>query len=100
MWPRPVPVSEDPFRRRRAANDDASTGSWNADRSKLTVSDFDGDGKADVGVLYHYGQDEQGVNRTGLWTFTSTGTGFNAPAMPWDSARGTGSWNWYRSDLA
>ncbi|MFJ4860990.1 transglycosylase family protein [Streptomyces sp. NPDC088748] len=77
-----------------------STSSWNADSSKLTAGDFDGDGKADVGVLYHYGQDEQGVNRTGLWTFTSTGTGFNAPAMPWDSARGTGSWNWYRSDLA
>ncbi|WP_079405664.1 transglycosylase family protein [Streptomyces sp. 3211] len=77
-----------------------STSSWNADSSKLTAGDFDGDGKADVGVLYHYGQDEQGVNRTGLWTFTSTGTGFNAPAMPWDSAPGTGSWNWYRSDLA
>ncbi|MCT9089724.1 transglycosylase family protein [Streptomyces sp. ASQP_92] len=76
-----------------------SSGSWNADSSKVTSGDFNGDGRTDVGVLYNYGQDAQGTNRTGLWTFTSTGTDFGSPTTQWDSSR-TGSWNWYRSDLA
>ncbi|MBL1083232.1 transglycosylase family protein [Streptomyces actinomycinicus] len=78
---------------------DAGTGSWNADGSKITAGDFNGDGKADVGVLYNYGRRSDGTNRTGLWKFTGTGTGFGAPAMAWDSD-GAISWNWYASDLA
>ncbi|ANW22457.1 transglycosylase family protein (plasmid) [Streptomyces clavuligerus] len=78
---------------------DSGDGSWNADASKLTAGDFDGDGKADIGVLYNYGRQDDGSNRTGLWKFAGTGTGFNAPVRSWDSA-GALSWNWYASDLA
>ncbi|MGW8358431.1 Ig-like domain-containing protein, partial [Streptomyces wedmorensis] len=74
---------------------DSGTGSWNAAASKVTA----GDGKADVGVLYNYGRQTAGTNRTGLWKFTGTGTGFADPAMTWDSAS-SGSWNWISSDLA
>lgn len=76
-----------------------SADSWNADASKMTAGDFDGDGRADIGVLYNYGQNTQGTNRSGLWTFTSNRTGLNAPTRVWDSANRGGSWNWYRSDL-
>ncbi|WP_405453359.1 transglycosylase family protein [Streptomyces achromogenes] len=79
---------------------ESGTGSWNADASKVTAGDFDGDGRTDVGVLYGYGRQDDGTNRTGLWKFSSTGTGFNAPVMSWDSAAGFGSWNWFSSDLA
>ncbi|MFK8844540.1 FG-GAP repeat domain-containing protein [Streptomyces sp. Ac-502] len=78
-------------------NDDRTTGSWNADRTKLVTGDFNGDGKTDIGVLYHYGKRDDGANSTGLWSFTSTGSGFAAPVKNWES---TQSWNWFRSDLA
>ncbi|MEU5150160.1 FG-GAP-like repeat-containing protein [Streptomyces yangpuensis] len=75
-------------------------GSWNWDRSKVTTGDFDGDGKADVGVLYNNGQSGEGVNQTALWTFTSTGSGFSGPVKKWDNvSAGTGSWNWNRSKV-
>jgi hypothetical protein len=77
---------------------ESGTGSWNSDASKVTAGDFNGDGKTDIGVLYNYGRQDDGTNRTGLWKFTSTGAGFNAPAMSWDST-GFGSWNWFASDL-
>ncbi|MYV64635.1 esterase, partial [Streptomyces sp. SID2131] len=78
---------------------ESGSGSWNAGASRVTAGDFDGDGRADVGVLYGYGVQGDGTNRTGLWKFTGTGTGFNAPVMAWDSA-GRTSWNWISSDLA
>ncbi|MFD5655479.1 CHAP domain-containing protein, partial [Streptomyces sp. NPDC127039] len=81
-------------------NIDAGTGSWNWDRSKVTSGDFNGDGKTDVGVLYNNGQQQDGANRTTLWTLTSTGTGFNKPVKVWDNAdAGSGSWNWNRSKV-
>ncbi|MFI9066504.1 transglycosylase family protein [Streptomyces sp. NPDC053429] len=76
---------------------DSGSNSWNADASKVTAGDFDGDGKTDVGVLYNYGQQTDGTSRTGLWSFTATGGGFNNPVKKWES---TSSWNWFRSDLA
>ncbi|MET9951464.1 transglycosylase family protein [Streptomyces sp. NPDC006339] len=79
---------------------DSGTGSWNAEMSKVTAGDFNGDGRTDIGVLYGYGQQSDGTNRTGLWKFTSTGTDFTNPVMSWDSAAGFGSWNWYSSELA
>ncbi|MDH6124935.1 FG-GAP repeat protein [Kitasatospora sp. GP82] len=82
---------------RQRPYDDSSTGSWN--RSKLVAGDFDGDGRTDIGVRYDYGQSTDGGNRTGLWKFTSNGSGFNDPAMTSDS-KNSGSWNWHRSDLA
>ncbi|MFD5890622.1 hypothetical protein ACFWHQ_32260 [Streptomyces sp. NPDC060334] len=66
-------------------NDDRTTGSWSWDRSKPVTGDFNGDGKTDVGILYDYGQQTGGTNRTGLWRITSTGTGFDVPALAWDS---------------
>ncbi|MGW1595679.1 transglycosylase family protein [Streptomyces sp. NPDC002343] len=79
---------------------DSGTGSWNAGASKVTAGDFDGDGRSDIGVLYGYGRQDDGTNRTGLWRFSSTGTGFRVPVMSWDSAAGFGSWNWFAGDLA
>ncbi|WP_030023962.1 transglycosylase family protein [Streptomyces monomycini] len=76
---------------------DSGSDSWNADASKVTSGDFNGDGKTDLGVLYHYGKQDNGANSTGLWSFTSTGSGFAAPVKNWESAQ---SWNWFRSDLA
>lgn len=79
---------------------DAGTGSWNWDRSKLTSGDFNGDGKADVAVLYNNGAKDDGYFHTALWTFTSNGTGFANPVRNWENiAAGSGSWNWDRSDL-
>jgi hypothetical protein len=71
--------------------------SWTWSNTKLTSGDYNGDGKADIGVLYNYGQNADGVNRTKLWIFTSTGDGFRAPTILWDS--GSTSWNWNSSKL-
>ncbi|MFJ3205943.1 FG-GAP-like repeat-containing protein [Streptomyces sp. NPDC086989] len=68
--------------------------SWNWAASKPVTGDFDGDGKADIGVLYNYGRTAD-RNRTGLWTFTATASGFTSPRQVWDS--GTDSWNWAAS---
>ncbi|MCG8968301.1 trypsin-like serine protease [Streptomyces sp. CL12-4] len=77
-----------------------STGSisWDWGRSKVVSGDFDGDGRGDVGVLYDNGQQSDGANRTALWTFTSTGSGFGAPVRKWDST-GSISWMWSRSKV-
>ncbi|KOX19180.1 hypothetical protein ADL06_30080 [Streptomyces sp. NRRL F-6491] len=92
----------------RAVNDAGRTGplsagvsfrTANRSTTARTIGDFDGDGRTDVGVLYGYGVQGDGTNRTGLWKFSGTGTGFNAPVMAWDSA-GRTSWNWISSDLA
>ncbi len=78
------------------SNDDPVK-SWNWASSKLTVGDFNGDGKADIGVLYDYGQTDSG-NRTALWNFTSNGSGFNSPKQTWDSNNDpVKSWNWEAS---
>ncbi|MET9359208.1 trypsin-like serine protease [Streptomyces sp. NPDC006617] len=80
--------------------DSAVSGSWSWNRSKPVAGDFDGDGRGDVGVLYDYGARADGTgNRTGLWTLSSTASGFAKPVKVWDSADG-GSWTWSRSDLA
>ncbi|MFC4326505.1 FG-GAP-like repeat-containing protein [Streptomyces andamanensis] len=74
-----------------------NTTSWNWSSSTLTSGDYNGDGKTDIGVLYNYGQTTDGKNQTKLWVFTSTGTGFQAPKIVWDS--GSTSWNWNSSKL-
>ncbi|GHB56937.1 hypothetical protein GCM10010347_28850 [Streptomyces cirratus] len=77
---------------------DSATGSWNWAASKMTVGDFNGDGKADIGVLYDMGETEDGRHRTKLLTFTSNGRGFNAPVKVWDSQDDpVRSWNWAAS---
>ncbi|KMS70431.1 esterase, partial [Streptomyces leeuwenhoekii] len=72
-------------------NVSANFGSWNWNRSKVTTGDFNGDGKADVGVLYDNGQTADSRNKSALWTFTSTGTDFANPSRKWES--GELSWN-------
>ncbi|MBT2465719.1 MULTISPECIES: FG-GAP-like repeat-containing protein [unclassified Streptomyces] len=72
----------------------AGPGSWDGERSKAVAGDFNGDGRADVAVLYNNGQNTDGTFRTALWTFFSNGTGFDAPVVKWSS--GTASWNWDR----
>ncbi|MFI5963933.1 S8 family serine peptidase, partial [Streptomyces asoensis] len=76
---------------------DSGTGSWTWDNSELVAGDFDGDGKSDIGALYKYANTTDGRGHSALWTFTSTGTGFNAPTKKWDSD--TGSWTWDNSKL-
>ncbi|WP_424217357.1 trypsin-like serine protease (plasmid) [Streptomyces sp. BI20] len=65
-------------------------GGYNWDRIKPTAGDFDNDGKADIGFLYNIGQDANGYNFSSLWTLTSTGSAFGAPAKKWESK----GWNW------
>ncbi|MGW2190416.1 FG-GAP-like repeat-containing protein, partial [Streptomyces sp. NPDC001719] len=78
--------------------DSGTSESWNWASSKLTVGDFNGDGKADIGVLYNMGATEDGRNRTKLFVFTSTGSGFAAPVKVWDSNDDpVKSWNWNAS---
>ncbi|MEU5126697.1 FG-GAP-like repeat-containing protein [Streptomyces mobaraensis] len=79
-------------------NNDTTTGSWNADRSKLVAGDFNGDGKADLGVLYNKGQDKDGKNEVALHTFDGRDDAVSRPVKVWDNSAST-SWNWYRSDL-
>ncbi|WP_330261034.1 FG-GAP-like repeat-containing protein [Streptomyces sp. NBC_00539] len=78
---------------------DSSTDSWNWAASKPVAGDFDGDGRADLGVLYDYGRTGD-RNRTGLWTFSATGNGFGGPRKVWDSADGGDSWSWAASSPA
>ncbi|MER6850435.1 FG-GAP-like repeat-containing protein, partial [Streptomyces flaveolus] len=74
--------------------DSVDGGSWSWAGSKPVSGDYDGDGRTDVGVLYDYGaRADGGGNRTGLWTFRSTGSGFAKPVKVWDSVDG-GSWSW------
>ncbi|MEU4209053.1 FG-GAP-like repeat-containing protein [Streptomyces sp. NPDC026206] len=79
---------------------ESGSDSWRWEASKLTTGDFNGDGKADIGVLYNYGKTAEDRNRTGLFTFTSNGNGFNAPAKAWESGAGDWqSWNWESSKV-
>jgi hypothetical protein len=72
----------------------SGTTSWNWDRLEPFTGDFNGDGKTDVGALYNLGTAADGRNVTRLWTFTSNGAGFDAPAVKWTSSF---SWAWDRS---
>ncbi|MFJ6994506.1 FG-GAP-like repeat-containing protein [Streptomyces sp. NPDC003090] len=67
---------------------------WSA--SKVASGDFNGDGKADVGVFYDRGLAADGKYGSNLYTFTSTGTAFNAPSLKWES---TGSFRWGASQF-
>ncbi|MFH9782856.1 esterase, partial [Streptomyces sp. NPDC017225] len=79
--------------------DSADGGSWSWGRSEPVAGDFDGDGRGDVGVLYDYGVRDGGGSHTGLWTLTSTGSGFGKPVKVWDSVDSGISWKWSSSKL-
>ncbi|MFE5588393.1 FG-GAP repeat domain-containing protein [Kitasatospora sp. NPDC056531] len=71
----------------------SGTGTWDWNASTVVAGDFNGDGKTDIGVLYKYfagGTDKS--THVGLWTFTSTGTGFANPVKAWDAGTGVGNW--------
>ncbi|GAQ71167.1 FG-GAP repeat protein [Streptomyces turgidiscabies] len=70
---------------------DSGVGGWDQFRTKPFVGDFNGDGKADVGVQYKY----DNVS-TAIFTFTSTGSAFGSPVSKWSSG-GANSWDWGQS---
>ena len=53
---------------------------WDATRSKLATGDYTGDGKADLGILYDYGN----ANAT-FFVLASTGTSTPGPQAWWTS---------------
>ncbi|MER5604289.1 FG-GAP-like repeat-containing protein [Streptomyces sp. NPDC002265] len=63
--------------------------------SKLTSGDYNGDGKDDIGVFYDGGSSSTG-NISSVYTFTSNGTGFNAPKKVWTT---TGGFTWGSSKV-
>jgi hypothetical protein len=62
-------------------------------RAKFAIADLTADGKADLVALY-----DEGDNKSGLFVFRSTGSGFSAPEKWWDSENY--SWNRARSVVA
>ncbi|MBZ4321410.1 transglycosylase family protein, partial [Streptomyces huiliensis] len=93
----------------RAVNDAGQTGPTSSGVSFFVANrgtagqatgDFDGDGKADVAILYGYDREGED-NHTALWTLRSTGRGsFAAPVKVWDNLEaGTGSWDWAASKV-
>ena len=62
-------------------------GNWAWESTKLVEGDFNGDGKADVGAFYNYGNGD-----TALSIFVSNGAGLDPPVMKWLS--GAGNWWW------
>jgi len=71
-----------------------SSGGFTWEASKVVSGDFTGDGKTDIGVFYDRGTGSDGVARSALFTFVSTGTGFSAPSLKWESS---GSFRWNMS---
>ncbi|MEW2630124.1 FG-GAP-like repeat-containing protein [Streptomyces sp. NPDC048389] len=65
-----------------------STGSFRWSASKLTAGDYNGDRKDDIAVFYDLGRSADGRNRSSLFTWTSTGTGFQAPRTTWTAGGG------------
>ncbi|MFI9171523.1 FG-GAP-like repeat-containing protein [Streptomyces lincolnensis] len=88
LWTFPVTadgVITKPFR-----SWNVGAGTWDFDRAELTSGDYNGDRRADVGVLY--GEDK-GV--TGLRTFLAKADGgFEAPLSSWQSDEG----KWYAAN--
>jgi len=71
----------------------AGAGNWDWNGSKLSVGDYDGNGKDDLSVLYGY-KTQRDVK---AFVLKSTGTSFNSPASWWHA--GAGNWDWKGSKL-
>ena len=72
---------------------DSGEGNWNWANSIPLAGDFNGDGKADVAIMYQYD-----ASRTGLFVMYGSSTGIAAPAEVWDS--GENGWIWANSKPA
>ncbi len=65
---------------------DSGPGNWEGSATKLAATDFNNDGKTDIGALYGYIG-----NQTRIFSLAGQTTGIGAPQMMWDS--GPGNWN-------
>jgi N-acetylmuramoyl-L-alanine amidase len=65
----------------------SSPGSFSAKDIQIGSGDFDGNGKADVSVLYKYAE-----NQIGIWSFRSDGSSLN-PRFEWISNPGEFFWS-------
>ncbi|MFF6904682.1 FG-GAP-like repeat-containing protein [Streptomyces sp. NPDC012389] len=64
--------------------------------SQVASGDFNGDGREDVAAFYDNGTSTEGKNRSSLFAFYSTGTGFAAPKKVWSTP---GGFTWSKSKL-
>ena len=64
--------------------------------SQVTSGDFNADGKEDIAAFYDNGTSPEGKNRSSLFAFYSTGTGFAAPKNVWSTP---GGFTWSKSKL-
>ncbi|WP_406140433.1 FG-GAP-like repeat-containing protein [Streptomyces anulatus] len=65
-------------------------GGFTWSKSKVTSGDYNGDGKDDIAVFYDNGSSDTG-QVSSLYTFNSTGTGFDNPRKTWTT---TGGFTW------
>ncbi|MFJ9318504.1 FG-GAP repeat domain-containing protein [Streptomyces globisporus] len=54
----------------------------------MASGDFNGDGRDDIAAFYDNGPSIEGGNRSSLFAFYSTGTGFAAPTRVWSTPGG------------
>ncbi|MFI8093464.1 FG-GAP-like repeat-containing protein [Streptomyces sp. NPDC086080] len=73
----------------------APTGGFTWSNGKVASGDYNGDGKADIGIFYDRGLRENGKYGSALFTLTSSGSAFSS-ALKWDS---TGNFEWARSQF-
>ncbi|WP_327278452.1 FG-GAP-like repeat-containing protein (plasmid) [Streptomyces sp. NBC_01224] len=64
--------------------------------SQVVSGDFNADGKEDIAAFYDNGTSPEGKNRSSLFAFYSTGTGFAAPKNVWSTP---GGFTWASSKL-
>ncbi|WP_164493140.1 trypsin-like serine protease, partial [Streptomyces sp. ADI96-02] len=64
--------------------------------SQVASGDFNGDGREDIAAFYDNGTSSQGQNRSSLFAFYSTGSGFGAPKNVWSTS---GGFTWSKSRL-
>ncbi|MFH8473362.1 FG-GAP-like repeat-containing protein [Streptomyces sp. NPDC018000] len=56
--------------------------------SQVASGDFNADGKEDIAAFYDNGTSTEGKNRSSLFAFYSTGTGFGEPKKVWSTPGG------------